>query len=139
MATTDGTRKATPHDGSRTNGQVYARVGTKGQFVVPAKLRQELHIEPGQRVRLEAKDGKLIVTPLNGSMIQRLRGILAGPGLDPLAELMREHQEEIEREEAQEALWREREREKAEKERERAERPPRDVLQEFLTRRDRGE
>jgi AbrB family looped-hinge helix DNA binding protein len=121
MATTDGTRKATPHDGSRTNGQVYARVGTKGQFVVPAKLRQELHIEPGQRVRLEAKDGKLIVTPLNGNMIQR------------------EHQEEIEREEAQEALWREREREKAEKERERAERPPRDVLQEFLTRRDRGE
>jgi len=139
MATTDGIHKATPHEGARTNDQVYACVGTKGQFVVPVKLRQELHIEPGQRVRLEAKDGKLIVTPLNGNMIQRLRGILAGPGLDPLAELMRDHREEIEREEAQEALWREREREKAEKERERAERAPRNVLDEFLTRRDRGE
>jgi len=112
---------------------LYALVGTKGQLVVPAKLRHELHIEAGQRVRVESKDGKLIVTPLNGNMISRLRGILAGPGLDPLAELMREHREELEREDAEEALWRERQRERAEKEREYAARPsPGDVLREFL-------
>lgn len=120
----------TPNDAARgtrncslpTDSRTYTRVGTKGQFVVPAKLRRELHIEPGQSLRLEVKDGRLIATPLNGNMIHRLRGILAGPGLDPLAELMREHREEIERDEAEEALWRERQRQREEEDRERAKR-----------------
>lgn len=133
MATTDNTHRAARHEAPSTNGQVYARVGTKGQFVVPSKLRRELNIEPGQRLRLEARDGKLVATPLNGTMIQRLRGILAGPGLDPLAELMRDHREELEREEAEEALWHERQRERAAQAQERAERAPKpgDVLREF--------
>lgn len=122
MATEDVADLATRRRSFPADSRTYARVGTKGQFVVPAKLRRELHIQPGQRLRLEAKNGQLVATPLDGNMIQRLRGILAGPGLDPLAELMRDHREEIEREEAEEALWRERQRQREEHEKERAKR-----------------
>jgi len=115
MSATPETARGARARASRADGQQFAVVGTKGQFVVPARLRRELHIEPGQRLRVETRDGRLIVTPLNGSAIQRLRGILAGPGPDPLAELMREHREEVEREEAEGALWRQRQRERADK------------------------
>jgi len=77
----------------------YAHLGTKGQLVVPASLRRELGLQPGQKLRIEAANGRLLVTPVPTDLIERLHGCLAGSG-DLLGDLMRDHREEIERDEA---------------------------------------
>ena len=86
--------------------RTYTTLGARGQMVVPAAVRKELGLVPGQRLRVELADGKLTVTPVPEDLIDRLRGCLAGPGPDPLELLRRDHLEEIEREEAELERWR---------------------------------
>ncbi|HLC00594.1 MAG TPA: AbrB/MazE/SpoVT family DNA-binding domain-containing protein, partial [Candidatus Bathyarchaeia archaeon] len=42
-----------------------AIVGTKGQIVIPQKLRKELNIVAKTKLAIYRKDGKLVVTKLN--------------------------------------------------------------------------
>ena len=69
-------------------------VTSKGQLVIPAKLRRALKIGAGTRVRFERIKGGLAVYPKQFEAIERLHGILAGLGLPP--DIEREPDRELE-------------------------------------------
>lgn len=78
------------------------RVSTKGQVVIPKKVREELGIEPGTYVSIQNTGTDIILTPLGSDPIEAMYGILAdcGPGT---ADLLAERREERRREERKEA------------------------------------
>ena len=53
-------------------------VTSKGQLVIPAKLRRRLGIKKGTRVAFIQDDGRLIVQPVTREFIRGLRGSLRG-------------------------------------------------------------
>ena len=61
--------------------QLEGTVTSKGQLVIPAKLRRAYRIEPGTRVRFKRIRGGIAVYPKYEDAIQYYRGILAGLGL----------------------------------------------------------
>jgi len=56
-------------------------VTSKGQLVIPARLRSMLHVGRGTRVRFERIQGGIAIYPEVGQDIERFRGILAGSRL----------------------------------------------------------
>ena len=75
---------------------------TKGQVVIPLRLRKLFHIEDGTKAILEATPDGILLKPVTAATIRRLRGILKRkPGAKPFAEEWAEHKrEEMELEEA---------------------------------------
>jgi len=73
------------------------RLSSKGQLVLPKKIRETLHLKNGDRFQARIVDGKIILEPLKKNTIDRLHGILAGS--DVLKELEAEHRREIEKDE----------------------------------------
>jgi len=66
---------------------------TKGQVVIPAKLRRQFHIQDGTRAIVEATPEGILLKPVTKHAIARLRGILKRkPGDKPFAEEWAEHQ-----------------------------------------------
>ncbi|MGD0337747.1 MAG: AbrB/MazE/SpoVT family DNA-binding domain-containing protein [Bacteroidota bacterium] len=63
-------------------------VTTKGQVVVPSKIRQKFNIKKGTKVAFIEQNGKLIIQPLNQNYFDTLAGILGTDGdmLKSLAE-----------------------------------------------------
>lgn len=55
-------------------------VTSKGQLVIPAKLRRQLGIKKGTRVAFTEDNGRLIVQPITPEFIASLRGSLKGSG-----------------------------------------------------------
>lgn len=53
-------------------------VSTKGQFVIPADMREELGIEPGTRIAVTLQGPKIILEPVSEKLVDDTRGILAG-------------------------------------------------------------
>jgi len=51
---------------------------TKGQVVIPLKLRRRLGIEEGTRAIVEEQDGKLILKPITAAYVSSMRGKFAG-------------------------------------------------------------
>jgi AbrB family looped-hinge helix DNA binding protein len=76
--------------------------GTKGQVVIPRRLRKEFEIEDGTRAVVEATPDGILLKPITSTSIRRLRGILKRkPGGKTFAEEMAEYKrEEKELEEA---------------------------------------
>lgn len=74
---------------------------TKGQVVIPRRLRKEFHIEDGTRAVVTATPEGILIKPVTRHAINRLRGILKRkPGGKSFAEEWAEHKrEEIELEE----------------------------------------
>jgi AbrB family looped-hinge helix DNA binding protein len=68
-------------------------VTSKGQLVIPAKLRRDLKIGAGTRVRFERIKGGIAVYPELFEDIERFHGIFAGLGLPP--DIEREPDREI--------------------------------------------
>jgi len=69
------------------------RFTTKGQIVIPAKLRRQFNIEEGTRAIVEATPEGILLKPVTKHAIARLRGILRRkPGGKPLSEEWAEHQ-----------------------------------------------
>ncbi len=68
-------------------------VTSKGQLVIPAKLRRTLRIGRGTRVRFEQIDGGLAIYPQREYDIERFKGIFADAGLP--ADLEREPDREF--------------------------------------------
>lgn len=65
---------------------------TKGQVVIPAKLRRQYHIENGTRAIVQATPDGILLKPVTKHAVARLRGILKRkPGEKPLAEEWAEH------------------------------------------------
>lgn len=59
-----------------------AVVTTKGQMVIPARLRRRLGIKEGTVVVLTENDGRLVLQPITEEFIRSLRGSLkAGPSV----------------------------------------------------------
>jgi len=66
---------------------------TKGQVVIPQRLRKLFHIEDGTRAIVTATDEGILLRPVTRHAINRLRGILKRkPGDKPFAEEWAEHQ-----------------------------------------------
>ena len=68
-------------------------VTSKGQLVIPAKLRRALRIARGTRVRFEQINGGIAIYPQREYDIERFKGILAGLGFP--TDLEREPDREI--------------------------------------------
>ena len=65
---------------------------TKGQVVIPARLRREFHIENGTRAIVQATPEGILLKPVTKHAISRLRGILKRkPGGKPFAQEWAEH------------------------------------------------
>jgi AbrB family looped-hinge helix DNA binding protein len=69
-------------------------VTSKGQLVIPAKLRRAMRIGAGTRVRFERIKGGIAVYPKQFDDIERFHGIFAGLGLPP--DIEKEPDREIE-------------------------------------------
>ena len=65
---------------------------TKGQVVIPARLRRQFHIENGTRVIVQATPEGILLKPVTRHTIARLRGILKRkPGGKSFSEEWSEH------------------------------------------------
>ncbi len=75
---------------------------TKGQVVIPLRLRKLFHIEDGTRAIVTATEEGILLKPVTAATIERGFGLLKRkPGDKPLAEDWAEHKrEEREKEEA---------------------------------------
>ena len=54
---------------------------TKGQLVIPARLRKDLGIRPGQKMSVEREGGSIVLRPLPDDPVEALRGMLVGEPL----------------------------------------------------------
>jgi AbrB family looped-hinge helix DNA binding protein len=54
------------------------RFTTKGQVVIPRKLRREFEIEEGTRAYVEATPDGILIKPVTAKFIRSLRGSLRG-------------------------------------------------------------
>ncbi len=65
---------------------------TRGQVVIPARLRREFHIEDGTRAIVQATPEGILLKPVTKHAISRLRGILKRkPGGKSFVEEWAEH------------------------------------------------
>ncbi len=68
-------------------------VTTKGQLVIPARLRRRFSIKKGTIVAFTEDNGRIIVQPVNREFIRGLRGSLKGEP-SALAGLLEERKRE---------------------------------------------
>lgn len=73
-------------------------LSSKGQLVIPARLRRRFGIKPGTAIRFLERDGEIVLQPVTKEFIRSLRGSLRafGPVTD---ELLRDRAADREREE----------------------------------------
>jgi AbrB family looped-hinge helix DNA binding protein len=74
-----------------------ALVTTKGQVVIPSRIRRKLNIKKGTRLYIEEKNNEIILRPITSSYIDGLAGILPTRGKLSKA-LLKERAAEKERE-----------------------------------------
>ena len=73
-----------------------AQVTTKGQLVIPSRLRRKYSIGEGTRVVFEEENGKITMQPVTEDYIKSVCGMLkAGNGASATSELLKEHREEL--------------------------------------------
>ncbi len=53
-------------------------ISTKGQLVIPAEIREALHIKPGTRFAVLREGNRIILRPVDKHFIDELCGITAG-------------------------------------------------------------
>ena len=70
-------------------------VTTKGQIVVPVKIRRKFGIKKGTKIAFIEQNGKLFIQPLDKSYFESLAGILGTEG-DMLKSLMEDKKRERE-------------------------------------------
>lgn len=68
---------------------------TKGQVVIPARLRRQFHIENGTKAIVQATEDGILLRPITAVSIRRLRGMLKSkPGETSLAMEWAEHKKQ---------------------------------------------
>ena len=76
-----------------------AQVTSKGQLVVPARLRRKYGIKPGTKVRFIERDNEILFQPVTREFVRSVCGMLKSES--PVTEeLLKERGREKEREEA---------------------------------------
>lgn len=71
-------------------------LSTKGQIIIPKRIREALGLRPGARIIVELEGNKVILRPVRGDIAQRLFGRYSN--LNLLNDLQEEHLREIKRE-----------------------------------------
>ena len=78
-----------------------AVVTTKGQVVIPAKIRRKLGIKQGTRVVFDEKNNTIVLRPITEAYIDSFRGILKNPNKKSITqELIDDHAKEVAKEDA---------------------------------------
>ncbi len=54
----------------------FTTISSKGQLVIPARLRKKLGILEGTRVAVREENGRLVLQPLTGAYIDATQGLL---------------------------------------------------------------
>jgi len=67
---------------------------TRGQIVIPSRLRRRFEIQKGTRAVIYEENNKIIIRPMTRQYLQSLRGSLKGTGV--LQELRDDRQRERE-------------------------------------------
>ncbi len=68
---------------------------TKGQIVIPLRLRKQFDIEDGTKAVVQATPEGILLKPMTAALIKRGRGILKHtPGGRPLTEDWAEHKKQ---------------------------------------------
>jgi AbrB family looped-hinge helix DNA binding protein len=79
---------------------VTATVTSKGQIVIPAKIRRRHGIKAGVRFRITERGDKIVLQPLTKEYFEKMCGILRDDKKESLTEaLLKERRSEREREE----------------------------------------
>ena len=73
-------------------------VTSKGQLVVPARIRRRFGIKPGTEVRFIEREGEIVFQPVTKEFIRSLQGSLRDEG-PATGELLRERAADRRREE----------------------------------------
>jgi len=55
-------------------------VTTKGQIVIPSRIRRKLNIKKGTRLFIEEKEQEIILKPVTPAYFQKIAGILPTKG-----------------------------------------------------------
>jgi AbrB family looped-hinge helix DNA binding protein len=55
-------------------------ITTKGQIVIPSKIRKRMNLKKGTKIYLEEKDNELILKPVTIDYFKKLAGILDTKG-----------------------------------------------------------
>jgi len=76
-----------------------AYVTSKGQLVIPARIRRKLGIKPGTKVCFVEREGEIIFQPVTKEYIRSVCGMLKSP-TSVTQELLAERKKDKEREEA---------------------------------------
>jgi AbrB family looped-hinge helix DNA binding protein len=71
----------------------YARVSSKGQIVIPEKLRRKYGITKGTQLSIEETEDALILHPVTPDYLDRLAGILK-EGPSPTQMLLEEREQD---------------------------------------------
>jgi AbrB family looped-hinge helix DNA binding protein len=80
---------------STTEKPETVRFTTKGQVVIPRRLRKQFEIEDGTKAVVQATPEGILLKPVTAALIKRGRGILKRTrGGKPLAEEWAEHQDQ---------------------------------------------
>jgi AbrB family looped-hinge helix DNA binding protein len=58
-----------------------SRVTSKGQIVIPKRLREKYAIAPAMTIRWISKEEGLLMVPETGDVVKAARGMLQGAGL----------------------------------------------------------
>lgn len=74
------------------------QVTSKGQLVVPARLRRKYGIKPGTKIRFIERDNEIVFQPLTRDYIRSVCGMLKSE-TSATQELLRERARDREREE----------------------------------------
>lgn len=74
-----------------------AKLSSKGQLIIPKKYREKLNLKPGDEFNVLIKDGNLVLSPAEKSLVgwQKWRGALAGKNV--LQEHLGEHFREVDK------------------------------------------
>ena len=56
-------------------------VNSKGQIIIPSKIRRQLGIKEGTYFQIDVDNKRIILTPITRDYIQSLRGKYKGKGL----------------------------------------------------------
>ena len=80
---------------STTEKPETVRFTTKGQVVIPLRLRKQFDIEDGTKAVVQATPEGILLKPMTAALIKRGRGILKRtPGGKPLTEDWAEHKKQ---------------------------------------------
>ena len=75
---------------------IAAKMSSKGQIVIPKKIRGRLNIKQGTFLKFEIHKGRILLTPVKKGPVEQLYGKFNNTAV--LENLEREHADEIRRE-----------------------------------------